>query len=266
MRDCYIVVYIIGRFEERFDKLNHYNREFKHDNKFIEDYFINWPFIDLSDDPSFLAYELSKDNGGKVTWGICRRDVRNKIKKDDMILFFGFDKFINPMSYYFIGYATVEEKIKQTEIWSTTATNKYKVYQKYCNILIKKNEQSQDLFYFEPIKYNHEKEWIWKITDGTIGEEKFKKEYFEKLSVASRCIPLNINIKDNYIIFSSDPLQTKIFKTPIKYAEWDGNNLSIINHQIHNDFFLERSIRVGWRHRHMRLNLSANLLNKIRSY
>ena len=42
-------------------------------------------FYDWGDDPAFYAAEKF---GGNVTWGVCRHDVRKKLDKGDVVVFF----------------------------------------------------------------------------------------------------------------------------------------------------------------------------------
>ena len=90
--------------------------------------------IDLGDDPSILGYYMFKDCGGRLTWGVCNGEIREKIKKDDFVVFFALDKSIPTFwTYYFVGFAKVEEKITQVELLTC---NKYKHESYYANKLI----------------------------------------------------------------------------------------------------------------------------------
>ena len=45
-----------------------------------------WPH-DLGDDPDFKTSE----RGGPVTWGVCRRPLRNAVNPGDVVVFFAAD-------------------------------------------------------------------------------------------------------------------------------------------------------------------------------
>jgi hypothetical protein len=49
----------------------------------------DWPY-DNGDDPSFYA---ARKFGSQVSWGICRQDVRNRLRPGDIVVFFSFHKF-----------------------------------------------------------------------------------------------------------------------------------------------------------------------------
>src|SRR4051812_4357772 len=74
-----------------------------------------WPF-DFGDDPSFDA---SRRLSGPLTWGVCRPDVRNALRVGDGVVYFAADRLPSrtPSRYQFVGFATVEQRVSQTDIW-----------------------------------------------------------------------------------------------------------------------------------------------------
>ena len=61
-------------------------------------------FYDWGDDPAFFA---SEQCGGNVTWGVCRHDVRGKLKEGDVVVFFCAQEHENEKQkkweYYYVG-------------------------------------------------------------------------------------------------------------------------------------------------------------------
>jgi hypothetical protein len=47
-----------------------------------------WPF-DHGDDPSFRSSQRLR---GRVTWGVCRQNVRNQLRPGDVVVFFAADR------------------------------------------------------------------------------------------------------------------------------------------------------------------------------
>src|SRR5262245_52755814 len=70
----------------------------------------DWP-IDGGDDPSFVASMLSRPSGGRLSWGVCRQDLRNALDVGDLVVFFAADRLRDrrpaPARYAFVGFATV---------------------------------------------------------------------------------------------------------------------------------------------------------------
>ena len=92
-------------------------------------------FYDWGDDPAFFAAEKF---GGNVTWGVCRHDVRDKLKKEDVVVFFCAQEQENQKpkkwKYYYVGLGTVGEVVKPRErLWKKV---RYQEYTKYYNLLI----------------------------------------------------------------------------------------------------------------------------------
>ena len=95
-------------------------------------------FYDWGDDPAFFAAETF---GGNVTWGVCRHDVRDKLQKEDVVVFFCAQEQENQKPkkwmYYYVGLGTVGEVVKPRErLWKKV---RYQEYTKYYNLLITKD-------------------------------------------------------------------------------------------------------------------------------
>ncbi len=111
--------------------LRRYERRFRKNKKGIG------RFYDWGDDPSFFATEEFLGDVRKAGWGVCRRDVRDKLNRGDFIIFFCAQQQEDDedlWKYYYIGLGTVGHVIQNRErIWRT---KKYKDYRKFYNLLI----------------------------------------------------------------------------------------------------------------------------------
>src|ERR1035437_4774055 len=66
-----------------------------------------WPY-DNGDDPSFYVAR----QGGRLTWGVCRQDLRNAMTKDSIVVFFSFTSLANEeILYRLCAVATVDDKV-----------------------------------------------------------------------------------------------------------------------------------------------------------
>jgi hypothetical protein len=115
--------------------------DFKEDVK-LQD----WPY-DNGDDPSFYA---ARKFGGQLSWGICRQDVRNKLRPGD-IVFFSFCKFkvTGDSEYRLCAVATVDRSVSQIDIWQDKSLQ---VYRKYFNLLIRPSRSARGSW--EPLRAN----------------------------------------------------------------------------------------------------------------
>jgi len=205
--------------------LNNYTKDFLEKLKKHDD----WHY-DNGDDPSFYWYEKTNI----LTWGVCRRNVRERLEKEDVVVFFCFCKECK--SYYLSAIATVDYYIPHKHIW----TKENSTFQEYFNLLInKKGEHFEPLF----IGKDGHKDW----------EERSNSKY---------------------VIFKSDSDNTYVLKKQIKVAEWKNKNLheSWLDNDIVNtikDFTLglnnkkKRPLRVNNRnfaHPHIRIEVDTEKL------
>src|SRR5262245_54641763 len=86
-----------------------------------------WP-ADIGDDPALMA--AAQSESGVITWGICRRNLRNLVRAGDVLVFFAADRLTDhtPASYCWVGYATVDRKISQAEIWEKNELADFRTY------------------------------------------------------------------------------------------------------------------------------------------
>jgi hypothetical protein len=74
--------------------------------------------MDIGDDPAMMVATMP--GPGVNTWGICRRAERNRVGRGDLIVFFAADRLSDrrPARYCWVGYATVDWKVAQVDIWT----------------------------------------------------------------------------------------------------------------------------------------------------
>jgi hypothetical protein len=86
---------------------------------------------DVGDDPAFFSAWY---HDGPITWGVCRPDVRCRIRKDDAIVFFSEQKDSQDTKtthYRFVAALRVADKVQHTEI------SKHPLFSKYLNLVIR---------------------------------------------------------------------------------------------------------------------------------
>ena len=176
-----------------------------------------WPY-DRGDDPSFY---MMRELGNKLTWGVCRSDVRNQIQISDIVVYFAVQKreTETELDYLLCSVATVEQKLMQTEIWKDESLE---VFRKYPNLLIRPVRNKANRWeHFEPTHTRHV-DWIWRIADRVGLREKdferMKKRCFFDLATRVRKRPLKI--VSNYIVFSEDQNKTYVINQPRRVATY----------------------------------------------
>ncbi len=119
--------------------------------QFLINYDNNTNFFDWGDDPAFFAAEEILKDAKFATWGVCRRDVRSQLEKDDLVIFFCGRQEKNIWDYYFIGFGTVKQSLRNRQlIWEDDT---YKDYRKFYNLLVDDNGK-----WCEPFGCEH-KDW-----------------------------------------------------------------------------------------------------------
>jgi hypothetical protein len=178
-----------------------------------------WPY-DIGDDPSFFSQATF---GSNLTWGVCRPQVRNRVKKGDIVVFVSVRRKTkdDPFEYCLCGLATVEAKVRQTDIWQEV---ELKRFQKYLNLLIRPH-RGNAWKHFEPGSEDAHKDWLWRIAN----QDGISKNEFETIEAGNMLSPnARINghpviVAKNYVIFSASPDQTCVLKKPALIALCDTN-------------------------------------------
>lgn len=172
-----------------------------------------WP-EDIGDDPSFVASQNLAPRRGVLTWGVCRQDVRNKLRPGDLVVFFATDRLADrrpdPVRYAFIGFATVSQKISQVEIWSDPALT---VYREYRNLLIRRVGDRFE--HFEPgLPPNRwHGDWYWRIAM-IDGHRKVEFDRIHAQTSFSLDCTVVAPVARNYVLFAPDGPETMILENP----------------------------------------------------
>lgn len=102
-------------------------------------------FYDWGDDPAFYAAEEFLGDVNRASWGVCRRDVRQKLQKGDFVIFFCAKEVEDKTwEYYYIGLGTVGEALDRRIIWSA---EEYKPYRDFFNLLVGPNGAHREFIY-----------------------------------------------------------------------------------------------------------------------
>jgi hypothetical protein len=166
----------------------------------------DWP-MDIGDDPAMMAATMP--GPGVITWGICRRAERNRVARGDLIVFFAADRLSDrkPARYCWVGYATVDWKVTQADIWTSGELSGLR---KYPNLLIRAS----------PTGYVHCEEWhadwIWRLTDmpGVSKAEFAVLEATDVLQADSEVQGRPVEFASNYVIFMPEGAGTFVAAEP----------------------------------------------------
>ncbi len=103
-------------------------------------------FYDWGDDPGFFAAEEFLGDANRASWGVCRRDVRQKLRKGDFVIFFcAKEAEGRTWEYYYIGLGTVSEAIDDRRlIWSA---EEYRPYRDFFNLLLGPKGEQREFIY-----------------------------------------------------------------------------------------------------------------------
>lgn len=101
--------------------------------EFLRNYLTDDSFYDWGDDPAFFSATHRLGTPAGATWGVCRPNVRSRVRSGDLLIWFC-AKYSAPAiwRYYFVGYATVKELLRRRQIWSE---RRYARYRRFYNVL-----------------------------------------------------------------------------------------------------------------------------------
>jgi hypothetical protein len=168
---------------------------------------------DRGDDPAFYSAERL---GGPLSWGICRRNVRNQLRRGDVVCYIGFEQRPAGVLYRLVGHGTVERKVSQQAIWEDQGLEPFRAY---LNVII------------EPIDggYRHRElhtggnhdNWLWRLTDNRHGLKEKDFEPFLDPECQQAFVPGQtrvagkvITIAANYLIFDHEAPATVLLADP----------------------------------------------------
>jgi hypothetical protein len=176
-----------------------------------------WPY-DLGDDPAFESSER-RDAAGRivrvdrVTWGVCRPNVRNPIQPDDLVVFLSADRN-PPFRYQFVGFAVVERKVTRDTIWAWEGLAPYRTYR---NLLVRRERGG-----FRHVEAPHFGERVWhgdwlsRILDrnqrGNVDFVALQNANF--VSYNARILGQPVRFAENYVLFRPEGSGTFIAANP----------------------------------------------------
>jgi len=181
----------------------------------------NWPY-DVGDDPSFFC---AQHVVAPLSWGICRRDLRGALEPGDTVAFIAHRKRSSgDVDYRWAGFATVAQKIKQTDIWED---RRYAAFRRYLNLLLRP-DPDRGYMHMEVHPGLPHPDWLWRLTRSK-GHRWQAKDFVayedpacEKCFVPGRDRAANgelIELSANYVIFSTNRLETVVLADPPVVAE-----------------------------------------------
>ncbi len=172
-----------------------------------------WPY-DYGDDPSFFCRHTLNQT---LTWGVCRADVRNQVNPGDVVVFFSFTKIEkHDVEYRLSAIATVERKIRQSDIFMNPS---YKKYSNYLNLLVRPTDGDGKAWdHYEPgsPEQDWHTDWLNRIvphklfSKGELGVQAAKNS----VSLDSYIDGKQFRFGYNYVVFSDDPRQTLVLEHP----------------------------------------------------
>lgn len=193
-----------------------------------------WPY-DYGDDPSFRTAKALR---GPLTWGVCRPNVRNRIRKGDIVVFISCSRQKNgtDSAYRFCAISTVSRKAKQTEIYRSANLRQF---MEYPNLLVRPTPLTNGWEHYEPPHkgpHGHS-DWLSRIAERV----DHKKSDFEQVERTDKFDSRTVvggrlvRIARNYVIFSTLSSETFVLPSPPLVASytsgrhhesWRGDKLS----------------------------------------
>src|ERR1035437_5490017 len=187
-----------------------------------------WPY-DNGDDPSF--YQARRRN--PLTWGVCRQNVRNAVRRDDIVVFISFTKISELIKYRLCSVATVASKMDHRYVRDDP---RFKG-KGYLNVLIEGDPRSERWIHTENDRRHgaRHKDWLWRIADhGEEDQKTFNRELqtaYEQgwFSNATTICGRPLSMAENYVVFSdeyiSDNPPEVAHARNGSHEEWTNNEL-----------------------------------------
>jgi hypothetical protein len=159
-----------------------------------------WPY-DNGDDPSF--FQARRRN--LLTWGVCRQNVRNAIRKNDIVVFISFTKIDGKTIYRLCSVATVAFKMDHRYVWDDP---RFKG-KAYLNVLIEGDANNERWVHSENDRRPgvRHKDWLWRIADHRgVNQGVFNRELhavYEQdwFSNATTICGRPMRMAENYVVF-----------------------------------------------------------------
>jgi hypothetical protein len=219
-----------------------------------------WPY-DNGDDPSFFT---ARHDGGPLTWGICRHDVRDTIQKGSICVFLAFTKHQSSTEYRMSAVATVDEKLDRRSVFGDPRFRG----KTYINLLVRPEGNVWTHDESDRHKDHRHADWLWRISEhGPMRKKQFECKYAHIYN-SERFSDSDVIMAHDYVVFSQDPCETYISpKPPLvavakkgEHEKWVCNKLAQLTirqaaelHPNQRDFL--RSTGRGYVHRQLTFRL-----------
>ncbi len=176
-----------------------------------------WPY-DNGDDPSFYV----ASEGGLLTWGVCRPDVRNSIPKGSLVVWFSFTELAEGRVLYRICAVTsVADKVDVRAVGRDKRFARFR--RMYINALVHREKGGWRYDETDRPESRRHGNWLWRIAEHRgMWRNRFKKKYsqvyrsrrFSDLALKN----CKLTLGKNYIVFSVDPSEGYISPYPPEVA------------------------------------------------
>jgi hypothetical protein len=165
-----------------------------------------WPY-DNGDDPSFYAAR----RGARLTWGVCREDVRNAISVGSIVVFFSFTKDGPRVLYRLSAVATVAEKLDRRRVF----TDRRFRPADYLNVMLRREGRKwkYDEDDHPPTKTARHGDWLWRMAVHGRSKAAFAEQY-ARIYANQEFAEGDVPIASNYVVFSDSADETYISPNP----------------------------------------------------
>ncbi len=187
---------------------------------------------DNGDDPSFYV----ERHGGRLTWGVCRPNVRSQLKVGDIAVFFSFTT-VEPDSRYVLyrlsAVATVEAKLDHRAPFSDPRLKG----SEYINTLIRPEGFWWKYDETDRREQARHGDWFWRIADRQGNtQERFNELLFARVCKEGGFADAHVKsgvvrLAGNYILFSNEADKTLVAPVPPDVAVAEKGHIEQWNHQ-----------------------------------
>jgi hypothetical protein len=215
--------------------------------------------------------------GGRLSWGVCRPDLRNKVVPGDVVVFVAADRLRDrPRARYRIaGWGTVERLVSQVEVWKR---EDLAVFRRYRNLLIRPSADKTEFVHYETQAPPHP-DWLWRLARHSPGGP--RKSRWEAAGEPSVSAAGMVNVgrrherlAANYVLFSAEGDGTVVLADPPVVATavtsgeletWSDSAFAADLRKLLLHHVTSRGLRTRNRqqpHRHLRLGTPADAVRE----
>ena len=169
-----------------------------------------WPY-DNGDDPSFYVAR----QGGPLTWGVCRQDLRNEIKIGSIVVFFSFTRKGLKTMYRLSGVATVADRLDRRAVFSDRRLRRHRHL--YLNVLVRPQGKGWEYDEGDREQKARHSDWLWRIAVHGKRKEPFQVRH-KKIYKTGQLSNNSVRLATNYVVFSTAADETYILPTPPEVA------------------------------------------------